>query len=117
MTLQDIIAQCVKLNAISMQKWPVADQEKWVLARIAKVVEELGEFSEAVLTKMGFQRKAKDAKFPNVDEQIADEWADVFGMLMLTALDLKIDIPSALDRKFTRTFAKLDEIATQGKTS
>lgn len=67
-----------------------------------KVVEELGELSDEILTSMNLQRNSKIAKFSR--ENLEDEFADVLGSLILLSVELDIDIEKVIQKKidFTR---------------
>jgi NTP pyrophosphatase (non-canonical NTP hydrolase) len=81
-----------------------------------KVVEELGELSDEILTSMNLQRNTKIAKFSR--ENVEDEFADVMGSLILLGIELEIDVEEVMRRKieFTRErFAIKDEFDTSNK--
>jgi len=67
-----------------------------------KIVEELGELADEILTSMNLQRKSKIAKFSR--ENVEDEFADVMGSLILLAIELDIDVEKVMQKKikFTR---------------
>lgn len=65
----------------------------------AKLVEEIGELSEAILTRDSMQRKDKlqDSK-----SKLEDELADVILCTMILAKELKIDIAKSLNQKIKK---------------
>jgi NTP pyrophosphatase (non-canonical NTP hydrolase) len=63
-----------------------------------KIVEEVGELSQAVLAKDGLQRKIKLKNLPRIDHEIAD----VLITTMLLAENLEIDIEKSLNEKITK---------------
>lgn len=67
-----------------------------------KIVEELGELSDEILTSMNLQRNSKIQKFSQ--QNIEDEFADVLGSLILLGIELDIDVKAVMQRKidFTR---------------
>ncbi|NCN82338.1 MAG: hypothetical protein GW947_00055 [Candidatus Pacebacteria bacterium] len=70
-----------------------------------KVVEELGELSDEILTSMNIQRNSKIAKFSH--QNVEDEFADVLGSLVLLAIELDIDIEEVMKRKILYTHKRL----------
>ena len=90
MTIQDLVAQYHK------------NKDQKVFARTMKIVEELGELADEILTSMNLQRKSKIAKFSR--ENVEDEFADVMGSLILLAIELDIDVEKVMQKKikFTR---------------
>lgn len=75
------------------------DNER-ILARMAKLAEEMGELSEEVLGSLGYQRQAKlDARTP---ESLGDEVADVIITTMLLAKAMGVDIAGSLERKMKK---------------
>ncbi|NCN44975.1 MAG: hypothetical protein COU63_00120 [Candidatus Pacebacteria bacterium CG10_big_fil_rev_8_21_14_0_10_36_11] len=67
-----------------------------------KVVEELGELADEILTSMNLARDTKIAAFSR--ENMEDEFADVLGSLILLANELDIDVEQVMRKKlkFTR---------------
>lgn len=102
MTIQDLTREYQKIGTFLNERWPIKDQEQRVFARTMKIVEELGELADEILTSMNLQRDSKIAKFSR--QNIEDEFADVFGSLILLAEELNIDVEEVMKRKieFTR---------------
>jgi len=102
MTIQDLVAQYQKISLFLNEKWPLKDKDQKVFARTMKIVEELGELADEILTSMNLQRKSKIAKFSR--ENVEDEFADVMGSLILLAIELDIDVEKVMQKKikFTR---------------
>jgi NTP pyrophosphatase (non-canonical NTP hydrolase) len=71
-----------------------------------KIVEELGELSDEILTSMNLQRNSKIANFSR--ENLEDEFADVMGSLILLGIELNIDIGQVVERKITYTRQRLE---------
>jgi NTP pyrophosphatase (non-canonical NTP hydrolase) len=65
----------------------------------AKLVEEVGEFSEALLTSDSYQRKSK---LKNNETHIDEELADIILISFLLSQELDIDLPKALKDKIER---------------
>lgn len=74
-----------------------SDQEKVVLARTVKLMEEVGELSSEVLSTNSLQRKAKLKKHNK--KSLSWEFADVFITLALLAQSLDVDIEEAVKTK------------------
>lgn len=76
-----------------------------MLARTLKMMEELGELSDAILSSMQLQRASKVSQFEHV--HVEDEFADVLGCIMLLGIELDIDIESVIKRKISFTRERL----------
>jgi NTP pyrophosphatase (non-canonical NTP hydrolase) len=102
MTINDLIAEYKKISDTLNKKWPLKDSQQRIFARTMKIVEELGELSDEILTSMNLQRNSKIAAFSQ--ENIQDEFADVLASLILLAAELDIDVEEVMKRKieFTR---------------
>ena len=85
------------------------DKNQRVFARTMKIVEELGELSDEILTSMNLQRDSKIAKFSR--ENLEDEFADVLASLILLANEVDIDVESVIKKKikFTRERFEMDK--------
>ncbi len=102
MTIQNLIDQYREIAAFLNNKWPLKDKDHRVFARTMKIVEELGELADEILTSMNLQRNSKIQKFSQ--QNIEDEFADVVGSLILLGIELDIDVKAVMQRKidFTR---------------
>ena len=67
---------------------------------LLKLVEEMGEFSQAVLTHAGKCRVEKRIPRATAHAHMAEELADVVGMAVLAARTLDIDLEAALEEKW-----------------
>ena len=77
----------------------LSDRER-ILLRLAKIMEEVGELSDAILGHLGHQRQAKlDAQDPDA---LKDELADVLITTLLLGKALEIDVTSALTSKMEK---------------
>lgn len=87
----------IEQEAYLQQKYPdlFKDPEKAAYARVAKLSEEVGELSEAVLHYFNLQRKVKDAK----DMSIGSEIADIIIVVLVFARQLDIDIDKYISDK------------------
>lgn len=109
MTIQDLTNQYQSISLFLNEKWPLKNEQQRVFARTMKIVEELGELSDEILTSMNLQRNTKIAKFSH--QNIEDEFADVLGSLMLLGIELNIDVAEVMERKIklTRERFEMDE--------
>lgn len=67
---------------------------------VIKLFEEVGEFSEAFLTYSGKSRSVKFESEEKSHEELGKELADVFGMTILLADRLNIDLLGHLQNKW-----------------
>lgn len=71
-----------------------------LLAYTVKLGEEVGELSEQVLARLGYQRKSK--VMTQGDDELADECADVIIVSLFLAEAAGVDIEKALIRKMEK---------------
>lgn len=109
LTINDLVKEYKKISDFLNQKWPLKNQEQKVFARTMKIMEELGELSDEILTSMNLQRNTKIANFSR--ENVEDEFADVLGSLILLGIELEIDVEKVIKKKiaFTRNRFEMDE--------
>lgn len=109
MTLLELVEQYQKIADFLNTRWPLKDKDHQVFARIMKLVEELGELSDEILTSMNLARDSKIAKFSR--ENMEDEFADVLGSLILLAIELDVDVEKVMRKKiaFTRDRFGMDK--------
>lgn len=101
MTLVQLVNEYRDISAFLNGRWPLKDNQQYIFARIMKLVEELGELSDEILTSMNLARDSKIAKFSR--ENMEDEFADVLASLILLAIELDIDVEKVIKRKITFT--------------
>lgn len=101
MTIQDLVSQYKTISETLNTKWPLLNKDHRTFARTMKIVEELGELSDEILTSMNLQRDTKIAQFSQ--QNIKDEFADVMGSLILLGIELDIDIVDVMERKIALT--------------
>ncbi len=108
MTITQLVDDYREISTFLQEKWPLKDSQQRVFARVMKIVEELGEFSDEILTSMNLQRNSKIAKFS--EQNVEDEFADVLGSLILLGIELNIDVEAVIKRKiaFTRERFEMD---------
>lgn len=105
LTLQELIGQYRQIASLIKEKWPIENHEKRVLARTLKMMEELGELSDAILSSMQLQRASKVSQFEPV--HLDDEFADVLGCIILLGIELDINIEEVMRRKIQFTQDRL----------
>lgn len=86
-------------------QWPIESDAERVFARMLKLIEEMGELSNEILTKTGLQRQAKIDAFKH--HHLEDEFADVFGSLLLLGIELEIPVAEVMKRKIAYTIDRL----------
>ena len=101
MTIQSLTDQYQKISQALNIRWPINNRDQRIFARTMKIVEELGELADEILTSMNLQRNSKIEKFSRANME--DEFADVFGSLILLAHELEIDIDEVMKRKIEFT--------------
>jgi NTP pyrophosphatase (non-canonical NTP hydrolase) len=101
MTLKQLTAEYKKISDFINTRWPLKNKEQRVFARTMKVVEELGELADEILTSMNLQRESKIAKFSK--ENVEDELADVMASMVLLAMELDIDLDKVMEKKIRYT--------------
>ena len=108
MTIQDLTTEYKKIADFLNVRWPLKNTEQRVFARTMKIMEELGELSDEILTSMNLQRNTKIAQFSH--QNVEDEFADVLGSLILLGIELEIDVEAVMKRKieFTRQRFEMD---------
>lgn len=109
MTIKQTVAEYKKISKFLNTKWPLQNDQQRIFARTMKIVEELGELSDEILTSMNLQRDSKLAQFSH--QNIEDEFADVLGSLLLLGEELEIDVEEVIKRKiaFTRERFEMTE--------
>lgn len=108
-TVLDLVKQYKVISSFLNEKWPLQNDQQRIFARTMKIVEELGELSDEILTSMNLQRNSKIAQFSH--QNIEDEFADVMGSLILLAIELDINVEEVMQRKidFTRERFEIPE--------
>lgn len=104
-TLQELITEHRAIAQLIRQYWPLKDHNQRVLARTLKMMEELGELSDEILSSMNLQRQSKVAQFDPKD--LADEFADVLACVLLLGIELDIDIEAVIKEKISFTHERL----------
>lgn len=101
MTILQLVEEYQKISDTLNTKWPLKDSQQRIFARTMKIVEELGELSDEILTSMNLQRNSKIAQFSH--QNIEDEFADVLASLLLLANEIDIDVEEVMRRKIILT--------------
>jgi NTP pyrophosphatase (non-canonical NTP hydrolase) len=101
MTIQQLVTEYAKIADFLNEKWPLKNNDQRVFARTMKIVEELGELADEILTSMNLQRNSKIERFSR--ENLEDEFADVLGSLLLLGKELNIDVEEVIKKKIDFT--------------
>ncbi len=101
MTIKNLVDEYKFIGEFLNHHWPLKSANQRVFARTMKIVEELGELADEILTSMNLQRKSKLAKF--TQENVEDEFADVMASLLLLAIELDIDVEKVMKKKIAYT--------------
>jgi NTP pyrophosphatase (non-canonical NTP hydrolase) len=102
MTIQELVEEYQEIGEFLNERWPLKDRQQQIFARTMKIVEELGELADEILTSMNLARDTKVAAFSR--ENMEDEFADVLASLILLSRELEIDVEQVIKKKivFTR---------------
>jgi NTP pyrophosphatase (non-canonical NTP hydrolase) len=106
MTLKQLVEEYRQINTFINDKWPLKNKEQQIFARIMKLVEELGELADEILTSMNLQRASKIEKFTR--ENMEDELADVLASVILLSNELDIDVEEVMKRKIALTRGRFE---------
>jgi len=91
----------VKEGGVTLPKnLQIDDKEKRIYRRTVKLMEEVGEFSNAILSHLGRQRTEKLNNY-NPDN-LPEEFADVLITLLLIADMTEIDVDKAIELKMEK---------------
>lgn len=105
LTLQDLVDQYTVLAQKINQQWPIPNQNQRIFARTLKMMEEIGELSDEILSSMRLQRKQKVESYNHLN--LADEFADVLACVILLGIELEIDLEAVMKRKISLTKERL----------
>lgn len=102
LTIKQLVQDYQEVGNFLNTRWPLKDKNQQIFARTMKIVEELGELADEILTSMNLARDTKIANFSR--ENMEDEFADVLASLILLANELEIDVEQVMKKKlkFTR---------------
>ena len=108
MTINELVEEYRSIHSFLNQNWPLKNKDQRVFARTMKIMEELGELSDELLSSMNLQRGTKLQAFSA--QNVVDEFADVLACLVLLGIELDIDIEKAITEKiaFTRDRLEID---------
>lgn len=114
MTLAQLVAEYKEIGDFLNTRWPLKDKNQQIFTRTMKIVEELGELADEILTSMNLARDSKIAAFSR--ENMEDEYADVLGSLILLSLELGIDVEKVIRRKIKFTRDRFEMEAKENET-
>ena len=109
MTIKNLVDEYQHIGKFLNHHWPLKSKSQRGFARTMKIVEELGELADEILTSMNLQRKSKLEAF--CQENVEDEFADVMASLLLLAVELDIDVEKVMKKKieYTRERFEIEE--------
>ena len=99
MEIKEIMSFIKKESERLKQKYGYDDKEKRILARAVKLSEEMGEFSNEILSHISMQREDKEQT--NKDK-LSEEFADVIITAFLLADILGINFQEAIKNKINK---------------
>ncbi|MBI3573797.1 hypothetical protein HY090_01995 [Candidatus Kaiserbacteria bacterium] len=101
MTLDELQAYIEERDTVhrASKDGTISDRER-ILLRMVKIMEEVGELSDAILGHLGHQRQAK-IETQDADA-LKDELADVLITALLLGKALDIDVAAALENKIKK---------------
>jgi NTP pyrophosphatase (non-canonical NTP hydrolase) len=106
LTLKELAEEYKAISKFFNDRWPLPDHQQRVFARTMKIMEEMGELSDELLTSMNLSRDSKIAKFSQ--ENIEDEFADVLACVVALGLELDIDMEAVMRRKIKFTHERYE---------
>jgi NTP pyrophosphatase (non-canonical NTP hydrolase) len=106
MTVEELVAEYRIIAKFFNERWPLPDKNQRVFARTMKIIEELGELSDELLTSMNLSRDTKIAKFSQ--ENIEDEFADVLACVVSLGIELDLDVEEVMRRKIKFTHERYE---------
>ena len=104
--LKYFIEEYANIGKFLNDRWPLKSKDQRIFARTMKLVEELGELADEILTSMNLQRQSKIAKFSQ--ENMEDEFADVLASVLLLGNELGLDVEEVLERKIQLTKVRFE---------
>ena len=110
MTIKDLESEYKVIADFLNAHWPLPDHQQRIFARTMKIMEELGELSDELLTSMNLSRNSKIAKFSQ--ENVEDEYADVLACVIILGRELGIDVEKVMKKKikFTHERFEMDKV-------
>lgn len=105
MDISEYADRIERISAGYARTYDVERTPDWVLL---KLTEEVGELTQAWLTKSG-QGRDRGLNEDQMQQQLADEWADAVGMLLVFARRTGIDPDRALTAKWLKWESDYEE--------
>ncbi len=106
MTVDKLVSDYKVISDYLNSRWALPDKQQRTFARTMKIMEELGELSDELLTSMNLSRDSKIAKFSR--ENVEDEFADVLACVILLGIELDIDVEAVMRRKIQFTHERYE---------
>lgn len=106
LTVKELVNEYQVISEYLNSRWPLPDRQQRTFARTMKIMEELGELSDELLTSMNLSRDSKIAQFSR--ENVEDEFADVMACILLLGIELEIDVAEVMRRKIQFTHERYE---------
>jgi NTP pyrophosphatase (non-canonical NTP hydrolase) len=114
LSVEEVLQLTRDYHELLNQAFPIESDRERVFARTLKLMEEMGEFANELLSKVGLQRQTKIDAYNQ--ENLEDEFGDVLITVLLLGSELDIDISEVMKRKFALAFERMqNEIEQQEK--
>lgn len=101
--MEDIFEFAKLEHERQVKHYGVKENDKTKYTMFAKLVEEVGELSQALLMQDSLQR---DAKLKENKESIEDELSDVLLVTLILSVELSVDIKKSLTDKISKIKAR-----------
>lgn len=113
-TLEELMQQSLEIHELVSLAFPIESENEALYARTLKLMEELGELANEILSKLGLQRQAKLDN--HGQRELEDEFGDVLLTVLMLGIELDLDVAEIMRRKFLKNFdrmhAELEKQAT-----
>jgi len=105
MDMKEILEFIKEEHEHQVTKHNVKGDPKTRYTMLAKLMEEVGELSEAILKTDSLQRNDK----LNTEIDLAGEFADVIFVTLILSQEMKVDVRDALDKKLAKIVKRRKE--------
>ena len=107
MTLDEVFNELEAINRRLVADYGLENKQRRVYARLAKVMEELGELADEVLADDGLQRKDKGGKYE--DGSMSKEVADLIFAAVLLGMAMELDVKAAMEKRLKEIRQRMKE--------
>lgn len=105
MTIKNLTKEYIKIENLLSKKYCIENNQTRIFAKTVKVMEELGELCQEIISSQKLSRKEKNCNYKK--ENLEAEFCDVISTLFLLGIELDIDIEQALMKKIKETKLRL----------